>query len=217
MQNLKTVKREWLKLAAIGAVAVGATMATAPAVHADEASDTIANWSADAQKAAKGIMKIHGAPDEVTPTMLVWNNSGPWKRIIATKTATPHRFPAPHPDLVEQTLSYEVPENKFDELARFDGSVTVDRTRGEMAARCDTEFHNVLALNLAHDIITGKRGVENARAFYARVVGIEKMKKELHPYGLRLNFSPQQNANDPDKIMPQLQPMVREMREMGKM
>ena len=213
----KTVKRAWFKLAAISAVAMGVTMASTPAARADQASDTIASWSADAQKAAKGMIKMHGAPDETTPTMLVWHNSGPWKRIIASKTATPHSFPAPHPDLVEQTLSYKVPENKFDELARFDGSVNVDRTRGEMSARCDAEFHNILALNLAHDIITGRRSVEDARAFYARVVKIEKMKKELHPYGLRLNFSPQANANDPDHIMPQLRPMVRQMRAMGKM
>ncbi len=204
--------------AALGAaVALTGGVATAQMDEMSNANNMIANWSMDAQKAANAMIKLRGAPDEVTRTMLVWHNSGPWKRIVASSTATPHIFPAPHPDLVEQTLSYDVPINKVDELARFDGSVTVDRTRGEMAARCDTEFHNVLALNLAHDIITGKRGVENARDFYARVVKIEKMKKELHPYGLRLNFSPQQNAGDPDHIMPQLQPMVRQMRAMGKM
>lgn len=183
----------------------------------EEANNMMVSWSMDAQKAAKGMMKIHGAPDEATPTMMVWYNTGPWKRIIATNTTTPHNFPGPHPDSVEQVLSYKVPENKTDELARFDGSVYVDRTRGELSARCDAETHNVLALNLAHDIITGKRSVENARAFYARVVHIEKMKKELHPYTLKLNFSPQMNANDPDHIMPQLRPMVRKMRAMGKM
>ena len=210
------VKRGFFKLAAMGAVAAIAGMST-PVARADEASDTIANWSADAQKAAKGMMKIHGAPDETTPTMLVWHNSGPWKRIIASKTTTPHNFPGPHPDSVEQFVSYKVPENKFDELARFDGSVNIDRTRGEMSARCDAEFHNILALNLAHDIITGKRSVENARAFYTRVVMIEKTKKALHPYGLHLNFSPQMNANDTDHISPQMRPMVRKMRAMGKM
>ncbi len=210
------VARGMFKLAAAGAVAAIVGMST-PAARADKADDAIANWSADAQKAAKGMIMIHGAPDETTPTMLVWHNSGPWKRIVASSTVTPHNFPGPHPDSVEQVLSYRVPESKFDELARFDGSVNVDRTRGEMSARCDAEFHNILALNLAHDIITGKRSVEGARAFYARVVMIEKMKKQLHPYGLRLNFSPRMNANDPDHISPQMRPMVRQMRAMGKM
>lgn len=195
----------------------GLWSAPAQADKMDDANTMMANWSGDAQKAAKGMMKIHGAPDEATPTMLVWHNSGPWKRIIAANTTTPHNFPGPHPDSVEQFLSYKVPESKHDEIARFDGSVNIDRTRGEMSARCDTEFHNVLALNLAHDIITGKRSVGGARAFYTRVVMIEKMKKQLHPYGLRLNFSPQMNANDPDHIAPPMRPMVRKMRAMGKM
>ena len=195
----------------------GLWSAPAQADKMDDANTMMENWSADAQKAAKGMMKIHGAPDESTPTMLVWHNSGPWKRIIASNMVTPHNFPGPHPDSVEQTLSYKVPENKFDELARFDGSVNVDRTRGEMSARCDAEHHNVLALNLAHDIITGKRSVKGARAFYTRVVMIEKTKKQIHHYALKLNFSPQMNANDPDHIAPKMRPMVRKMRMMGKM
>ncbi len=195
----------------------GLWSAPAQADKMDDANSMMANWSADAQKAAKGMMKIHGAPDEATPTMLVWHNTGPWKRIIAVNTTTPHNFPGPHPDSVEQFVSYKVPESKHDEIARFDGSVNIDRTRGEMSARCDAEHHNVLALNLAHDIITGKRSVEGARAFYTRVVMIEKTKMQLHHYALRLNFSPQMGANDPDHISPKMRPMVRKMRMMGKM
>ncbi len=214
-----TVKRGFCKLAAVGAIAASVAAAGLPAAQAADADNIIAGWSTDAQKAARGMMKIHGNPDEATPTMLVWHNSGPWKRIIASKNVTPHRFPMPHPDSVEQTLSYRVPESKFDELARFDGSVNVDRTRGELSARCDAETHNVLALNLAHDIITGKRSVEGARAFYARVIQIEMMKKQLHPYMLSLNFTPmpQMKAADTDHVAPMLRPMVRKMRAMGKM
>jgi len=204
--------------AVLGTTAVlvgGAT--TAQADKMDDANDMMARWSMDAQKAAKGMMKIHGAPDETTPTMLVWHNSGPWKRIIASNTVTPHNFPGPHPDSVEQFISYKVPESKHDEIARFDGSVNIDRTRGEMSARCDAEHHNVLALNLAHDIITGKRSVEGARAFYTRAVMLEKKQMRLHHYMLRLNFTPRSNAADPDRIAPMMRPMVRQMRAMGKM
>lgn len=38
------------------------------------------------------------------------------------------------------------------ELVRFDGSVIIDRTAGEVAARCDMEAMNILTLNLVHDI-----------------------------------------------------------------
>ncbi len=212
-------KAVYLTRAVIASAVLSAALwsSAAQADTMDNANNMIATWSMDAQKAAKGMIKMHGAPDEATSTMLVWHNSGPWKRIIASSTTTPHNFPGPHPDSVEEFVSYKVPENKFDELARFDGSVNVDRTRGEMSARCDAEFHNILALNLAHDIITGKRSVEGARAFYTRVVMMEKMKMQLHPYGLHLNFSPRMNTNDPDHISPPMRPMVRQMRAMGKM
>jgi hypothetical protein len=48
-------------------------------------------------------------------------------------------------------------------VAMFDGSILVDRTRGEAAARCDSEAANVLGLNMVHELVTGKRTVEEAR------------------------------------------------------
>jgi hypothetical protein len=38
--------------------------------------------------------------------------------------------------------------------------VVADRTKGEVMARCDMEEMNFLSLNLVHDIVTGKRTVE---------------------------------------------------------
>jgi hypothetical protein len=45
--------------------------------------------------------------------------------------------------------------------------VLVDRAAGELGARCDDEAYNTLTLNLAQEIVTGKRNVEEARKFYA--------------------------------------------------
>jgi hypothetical protein len=38
----------------------------------------------------------------------------------------------------------------------FDGSILVDRTRGEVAARCDSEAANVLGLNMVQELVMGK-------------------------------------------------------------
>ncbi len=51
-----------------------------------------------------------------------------------------------HTDLLEQFIDYKVPLDKYDDLAKFDGSVGVNRTKGELSARCDAEAHNLLAL-----------------------------------------------------------------------
>lgn len=104
----------------------------------------------------------------------------------------------PHVDVLEQVISYRVPPDKFDELAEYDGSVIAERTKGTLAARCDKEAMNFLALNLAHDIITGKRSVGDARKFYA-ATAMATMKGEMPPYVQQLQFTPPAAAGDPDK------------------
>ena len=99
---------------------------------------------------------------------------------------------------MEQVISYRVPPEMFDELAAFDGSVIVERTKGELSARCDQEAANFLALNLAHEIVTGKRGVEDARREYAAQIKA-MMEKRPAPLTERLMFTPQMNAADPDR------------------
>ena len=205
-----SISSQLLKSITVGTLLASFALCTS-FVHADEASDTISSWPAEAKKAADSMIELHGAPNEVSATMLVWHDAGPWKHIIASNVVTQHNFPLPHPDTVEQFVSYKVPENKHDEIALFDGSVNIDKTRGEMSARCDAEHHNILSLNLAHDIIIGKRSVKDARAFFTRVVMAEKKENKLHDYMKKLNFKPRVNAENPDKISPEMLPMVKAM------
>jgi len=94
-----------------------------------------------------------------------------------------------------------VPLGKYDDLARYDGSVIAERTKGELSARCDKEEMNYLALNLAHDVATGRRTVEDARRFYAETA-MATMKGEMPPYVQRLQFDPSRGGTaDPDKSM----------------
>jgi hypothetical protein len=73
--------------------------------------------------------------------------------------------------VLEQVIDYKVAPDKIDDLAQFDGSVVAFRTNGELSARCDSEASNTLALNIADDIVKGRRGVQNARDFMAKTVG----------------------------------------------
>jgi hypothetical protein len=130
----------------------------------------ISGWRAKPQETARKLIAKYGAPNEATSMRLVWVNNGPWKMTELVNEEVPHNFPKPHPDYLKQTINYRVPPDKFDELAEYDGSVIVERTKGEIAARCDMEGANILALNLAHEIVTGKRSVKEARKFYAETV-----------------------------------------------
>jgi hypothetical protein len=55
------------------------------------------------------------------------------------------------------------------------------------------EEANFLALNLAHEIVTGKRSVEDARDFYPKAV-MAHMQKQPSPYAEKLQFGPQRNT-----------------------
>ena len=78
----------------------------------------------------------YGPPAEATPTKLFWYGNGPWKRTVLTSDIVAHNWPTVHTDFLTQVIDYRVPPESFDDIAEFDGSILLDRTRGEVAARC---------------------------------------------------------------------------------
>lgn len=169
--------------------------------QAQSADATIEDWPDTAKKAAKATMDKLGEPDEITASMLVWEDADPYVRVIAYKQEIQHDFPAPHKDVLEHFINYDVPAEKFDELAMFDGSLIVERTKGEMSARCDSEAHNLIALNLANDIIMDNLNVKEAREKYASTV-MAQLKGENPEYIQSIQFSlPQENITNPDETI----------------
>ena len=162
-------------------------------------SDIIEKWPEESREAAQLVIDKYGDPDEATESQLTWHEVGPWKRMVATRTFFQHEFPAPHIDAVESFLDYRVPPEKFDDLAEFDGSVIVERTAGEVSARCHDEEANLLALNLMHDIVTGTKTSDEARAYYAKEF-LDYRRKRPTPYMQKLHFTPDNGgAADPDE------------------
>jgi hypothetical protein len=104
---------------------------------------------------------------------------------------------APHTDYLEQFIDYRVPLELFSRLAEYDGSVVVNRTRGEIAARCGGMRMNFVAINLAHDIISGKRTVAQARDEYGRLYSAYK-RGEKPPYTQAFQFALKGNTADRD-------------------
>jgi len=163
-------------------------------------SEVIGTWPAESREAAQLVLAKYGEPDEATPSTLTWHDVGPWKRIVAGREFFSHEFPAPHFDSVESFLSYRVPPERFSDLAAFDGSVIVERTAGEVSARCHDEEANLLALNLMHDIVTGRKSVAEARVYYAQEF-LDARRKRPTPYMEQLRFEPGHDTRDPDNRM----------------
>jgi hypothetical protein len=131
-------------------------------VDPTQAAKIIDGWPAAQKEVAEQMLAKYGPPNEATPTRLFWYRNGPWKRTEVTSDVV-HNWPAPHSDFLTQTIDYRVPPHLISAVAEFDGSIVVDRTRGEVSARCDSEAANVLGLNMVHEIVTGKRDPKDAR------------------------------------------------------
>jgi len=157
-------------------------------------------WPAMAKKSAEQMVQKYGPPNEAIPSRLIWYNNGSWKRTIVYRDEIPHNFPQPHSDTLEQVIDYQVPIEKFTELAKFDGSVIVERTKGEVSARCDMEAANILALNLMHEIVNGRLTAEQAREKYSEETAAFVMNRPA-PYAEKLQFEVSQgNTRDTDQV-----------------
>lgn len=170
-------------------------------VPLNEVDALIEKWPKAPQAGARQMLEQYGPPNEATPTKLFWYHRGPWKRILVTSDVLIHNFPSPHSDFLTQWIDYRVPVDKFDEIARYDGSCLVDRTAGEAGARCDSEAANTITLNLMHEIVTGQRSVEDARQVYAENMAAYTMGRPA-PYAEQFRFVlPQSATQDPDESM----------------
>lgn len=135
-----------------------------------QVEETTRDWPEASRKAIKHMTDTYGAPAAIGAGMAIWGETGPWKRTVVFNREVPHDFPMAHVDVMQQWVNYQAPAEMYDDLARYDGSIVMERTSGEMSARCDKEAANFLAVNLAHDIATGKRSVDDARMEYGKQI-----------------------------------------------
>ena len=163
--------------------------------------DVIDTWDEEPRDIAIEICDRYGDPDEVVPSRLIWHHEhddAPWKRTELWRDPVPHNFPQTHNDHLEQFIDYYVPPRLYDEIAHYDGSVMLERTKGELSARCDAEAMNFLAINLTHDIVMGDVTAHGARQAYAEDA-MAFMDGEEPEYTEALQFEvPDDEQRDPD-------------------
>lgn len=167
-------------------------------ISEDSVKGIIEGWPVTAKMAAENTMNFYGPPNEATPSQLTWFNNGPWKRTTAFRDEVPHDFPEPHTDVLEQFIDYHVPADKAGLVAQLEGSLVIDRTKGEVSVHCDNEGANTLSINMMHDIVTGNRTPQEAREFIKKEI-VEYMMSRPAPYAERFQFElPQGEQWDPD-------------------
>lgn len=162
----------------------------------------IEKWPENPRESAKRLLDYYGNPDEYTESHLIWyNTEDGWKRTVLSKNEVPHDFPAHHTDYLEQYIDYKVPLEMYSKLAEYDGSVIVERTKGEISARCGGTSMNFVAINLADDIVNGRITVEEARQKYAELYkAFQEGEKPSYTQGFQFDL-PKEDTKDPDTVI----------------
>lgn len=169
-------------------------------VTQDGVTKMTSTWPEASRSAISAMTAKYGLPSAVTDDMVVWNSTAPFKRSIVFREEVNHQFPIEHSDVLMQTIDYRVPLDKFSQLSKFDGSLIIDRTKGELSARNDKEEMNILSLNLADKIVRGEMSSEQARREFTKnaetfAAGSSSLLVSA------LTFSTRGNTMDPDVPM----------------
>lgn len=171
--------------------AAGACVASHRKSNAPSKNDMTANWPGDSRSAADAFEEKYGKPDVSSPRLLAWNDRGDWSKVSIYRESTIDPVPTPHPTFIENQVRYVVPAFRVRDLENFDKSLVIDTHDGTLASRSDSERSNILALNLANDIVTGKKTVAQAQDERARIESLNVAGKTT-PISERLNFTPDQ-------------------------
>lgn len=134
----------------------------------DKATGMTRGWPDSSIAAAKDMISKYGDPQETTSDSLIWRNVAPFKKIIVHKNVYNHNFPLLHQNAVEHVVDYKAPVGKVDDVWRYNGSIVLDRTKGEMSSFADNEAMNILSLNLAHKVLVGNMSADAARITYGK-------------------------------------------------
>ena len=157
-----------------------------------DAASVIALWPAVTQAAARALIEKYGPPSGVMENALSWaSDDQKVMRVWLYGHPVLDDDPVPHRDFIENTIDYSVPKDKVAALLRFDHALDIDQLRRKLRANSDSEKNNILALNLANEIVTGVRDVSSARALWKKTI-LESMAGKSSPYTERLMFTPEE-------------------------
>ena len=164
------------------------------ALHASAAAEAaIRNWPRRSRAVASFMIKKYDEPNSSDANSLVWYNNGQWRKTVVYRRPPRNVAGSRGDDILEQTISYDVPDDKIAALRSFDDRIKFDKGKGELSSRSENENYNYLALNLADEIVRGKRSPDEALDDYRRTIRLSESGKNselLYGFSFPLTVEP---------------------------
>lgn len=148
----------------------------------------ILQWPTFSYRLARYMISKYGQPAEWSDVRLVWRDNGPWKKTVVYRVPPGGGILGDGAGRLEQNVAYRVPEDKRAELLKFDNELGVDDKAGWITVLSNSEHENFLAVNLADEIVRGKRTAKEASDFKVQLRRLQDSGKSS-PYLERLMFA----------------------------
>ena len=157
--------------------------------------ETTADWPEHSRILVGALVEKYGIPNRLNAVQAIWYDNGPWLKTVVHRDSWSSFWGIRDESILEQSIEYRVPHDKIAILRRFGKKIQFDDARGELSAKSENEGLNYLALNLADEIIAGKRSVKDALAFYRATQDLAKAGKSS-PYLEGFMFAREDRGGD---------------------
>jgi hypothetical protein len=156
------------------------------ALTSRSAANLISRWPEKPRILAAALLHKYGVPNEIVSSQLSWNDRRHLKKIVVFRDPDAAGRSA---HLLESVAYGKVALDRWRELSMLGHGAAYDPVTQELSARTDAEDTNFLALNLADEVVRGRRSGAAARAFYDATLNLSLYGKSS-PYMSGLLFPP---------------------------
>lgn len=157
----------------------------------------ILHWPTFSFRLARLMLSEYGQPVEATDHHLTWIDNAPWKKTVVYRKPPKERVLTRDGGRLAQTVVYRVAPERLGDLGRFDMDLEADAEAGRLTAISDSESENFLILNLADEVIRGRRSPKDAKDFRREQLRLRDAGK-TSPYLEKLMFAAGGSAVDPE-------------------